>query len=476
MTQDATWLARRARTAIAPAIARSIEPSTELVDDDDRERARLLSSLSLALAAIMSVSAVISTITSVLFPDRGTSLGPKGTALIAVTALGFWYALAHSRTTRYQRGAWLVIGATDLFLVAFVLLYPASADALIVAFAIPILVAAIFLGSQGVVRLMITSLVLALVLLWLRAQSVVDAAYVFAILLVVMILTWVVSILRDRDLADLKSLRQRELADGERLRNEVRLARTVQLAMIPRELPLIAGIDIAAYSEPALEASGDFYDVFPVAVSDEHAGGVAVVVCDVAGHGLASALIMSAARAAVRAETQRFPEPARVLSQVNLLLADSIPPGLFVTIFLGIVEPVSGVLRFASAGHPHPYHWDHRRGRLAELESYGLPLGLSPDSEYEQHTVTLSDGDFVLVYSDGLVEAHNSSREMYGFDRARRDVEIAARIPSPAASRLKQALASMQEFADGEPADDDVTLVGLCKVSIPGPGSWTPAN
>lgn len=472
MTKDARRLARGARTAIA----RSIEPSSELVDNDDRERARLLSSVSLALASIMSVSAVISTITSLLFPDRGTSLGPKGTVLIAVTALGLWYSLANSRTARYQRGAWLLIGATDLFLVAFVLLYPDSADALIVAFSIPILVAAIFLGSQGVVRLMIASLALALALLLLRAQSVVDAAYVFAILLVVMILTWVVSILRDRDLADLKTLRHRELADGERLRNEIRLARTVQLAMIPRELPLVAGIDIAAYSEPAQEASGDFYDVFPVAVSDDHPGGVAVVVCDVAGHGLASALIMAAARAAVRAETQRFPEPARVLSQVNQLLADSIPPGLFVTIFLGIIEPVSGVLRFASAGHPHPYHWDHPGDALAELESYGLPLGLSPDSEYEQHVVTLSDGDFVLVYSDGLVEAHNTSREMYGFERARRDVEHAARIPSPAASRLNHALACMQQFADGEPADDDVTLVGLCKVAIPGPGSWTTAN
>ncbi len=193
---------------------------------------------------------------------------------------------------------------------------------------------------------------------------------------------------------------------------------------------------------------------------------MALVVCDVAGHGLASALIMSATRAAVRAETQRLPEPARVLSRVNQLLADSIPPGLFVTIFLGIVEPVSGVLRFASAGHPHPYHWVQRDQRLVELESYGLPLGLSPDVEYEQHRVTLTGGDFVLVYSDGLVEAHNPLRQMYGFDQARSDVEQAARRPGTAASRLSHSLSCMQRFADGEPPDDDVTLVTLCMIDV----------
>ncbi len=483
MTHNPGALVRRGHAVIAESVSRATEPSNELTDHDARERARLLANVSLALAMILTVSAVISTITSILFPSRDTSLGPKGTVLIAITAMGYWSTLANSRSARYQRGAWLMIATTDVFLTAFVVLYPASANALIIGYAMPILIAAIFLGSQGVMRLLIASLALTIVLLSIRAESVVDAAYVFAILLVVMILTWVVSVLRDRDLADIKTLRQLELADAERLRGEFRLARTVQLAMVPSELPRLPGLDVAAYSEPALEASGDFYDVFPVDASGGRPGGMALVVCDVAGHGLASALIMSATRAAVRAETQRLPEPARVLSRVNQLLADSIPPGLFVTIFLGIVDPVSGVLRFASAGHPHPYHWVQRDQRLVELESYGLPLGLSSDIEYEQHSVTLIDGDFVLVYSDGLVEAHNPRRQMYGFDQARIDVEHAARTLGTAASRLDHSLTCMQRFADGEPPDDDVTLVALCMVEVsaaltgdraePGMEPWT---
>ena len=478
MTPHSGSLVRRCRTVLAEAISRATEPSSELVEHDDRERARLLANVSFALAAILSVSAVISTVTSILFPDRDTSLGPKGTVLIAVTAIGFWYALAKSRSPHYQRGAWLMIVTTDVFLTVFVLLYPASANALIIGYAMPILVAAIFLGSQGVLRLMIASLVLTVVMLSIRANGLVEAAYVFAILVVVMILTWVVSVLRDRDLADVKSLRRLELADAERLRGEFRLARTVQLAMVPSELPRVVGLDIAAYSEPALEASGDFYDVFPIAANDGLSGGMALVVCDVAGHGLASALIMSATRAAVRAETQRLPEPARVLSRVNQLLADSIPPGLFVTIFLGIVDPSTGVLRFASAGHPHPYHWVDRDQELVELESYGLPLGLSADVDYVPQEVALGDRDFVLIYSDGLVEAHNPVGEMYGFDQARSDVEVAARIAGTAASRLDHSLRCMQSFADGAPPDDDVTLLALCMAGDAGTGSgsWTNAT
>ncbi len=483
VTYNAGSLVRRGRTVAAEFASRATQPSSGLTAHDDRERAHLLASVSFAMAAILTVSAVISTITSILFPDRDTSLGPKGTALIAATAVGFWYALANSRAALYRRGAWLLIITTDVFLTAFVLLYPASANALIIGYAMPILVAAILLGSQGVMRLMIATLVLCVVMLVLRAKSIVDAAYVFAILLVVMILTWVVSVLRDRDLADIKTLRRLELADAERLRSEFRLARTVQLAMIPSELPQVDGLDIAAYSEPALEASGDFYDVFAVTGADGQPGGVAVVVCDVAGHGLASALIMSATRAAVRTETQRLPEPAQVLSRVNQLLADSIPKGLFVTIFLGVVDPTTGVFRFASAGHPHPYHWVDRAGELVELQSYGMPLGLSADVEYEQHEVVLTSGDFVLIYSDGLVEAHNPSRQMYGFDQARSDVEHAARTPGTAASLVDHALMCMQRFAAGEPPDDDVTLLALSMVAAraapsggapePGLGSWT---
>ncbi len=160
MTHNPGALVHRCHAAIADSVSWATEPSSELAAYDDRERARLLANVSLALAAILTVSAVISTITSILFPSRDTSLGPKGTVLIAVTAAGYWYTLANSRSVRYQRGAWMMIATTDTFLTAFVVLYPASANALIIGYAMPILIAAIFLGSQGVRRLLIASLAL----------------------------------------------------------------------------------------------------------------------------------------------------------------------------------------------------------------------------------------------------------------------------------------------------------------------------
>jgi sigma-B regulation protein RsbU (phosphoserine phosphatase) len=154
-----------------------------------------------------------------------------------------------------------------------------------------------------------------------------------------------------------------------------------------------------------------------------------------------------------------------VLGKVNDVLAASVPAGLFVTLFYGIFDPVTSTLRFSSGGHPHPFRGSASREGIDELESYGLPLGLLAGSEYEDRSVVLEPGDFLVVYTDGLVEALNGQREMYGFEGARQNLARSAGEPATAQDRLDLSLADMRRFADGERLHDDVTLVTL---QIPG--------
>jgi len=436
-------------------------PSPAIREREDHRKARLLIILSFSLAVILSISTVMSAITTTFFPDPSVSLGWDGTAVIGLAAGGFWHAFVRSRRPRYRDGAWLTIFDIYLFLVAFCLLYTDAAQSLLVALAMPILVATIFLDARGTVRLVGLSVVLGVLAVLVPELTLIEWVYSFAILVVVMALTVIVALLRESDLQQLRRLREAEREDAERLRSEVGLARTVQLAMLPRELPTPDGLQLAAYCEPAREASGDFYDVFAVEHGGDDRESLVVVVCDVAGKGMASALVMSAARAAVRTEAERDPSPARVLQRVNHLLAGSIPPHLFVTLFVGVLDLQSRSLRFASGGHPHPYHWRQDTADVVELESHGLPLGLLDGADYAEVSVALGIGDFVLVYTDGLVEALNRRHEMYGFDNARRDVEQCIAAAHTAQDRVSFVVDAMQRFVADEPKHDDVTIVAL---------------
>jgi sigma-B regulation protein RsbU (phosphoserine phosphatase) len=185
------------------------------------------------------------------------------------------------------------------------------------------------------------------------------------------------------------------------------------------------------------------------------------VVADVAGHGIAAALVVAAARTAIRTEAERDAEPGRLLGRLNRLLVGSLPSGMFLTMFVGVLDLNSGRLRFASAGHPHPFWWSEAMGVISDLESSGVPLGLLEDADYPEGEVGLDPGDFVIAYTDGLVEALDVNRQMYGFDRAREAVYDSLREGHTIGERLDHLVARVAHFTDGHPAEDDVTLVGL---------------
>ncbi len=242
-----------------------------------------------------------------------------------------------------------------------------------------------------------------------------------------------------------------EAATRQRFEQELEVARLIQQNFLPRELPDLPGWQIAAYYRPAREVGGDFYDVIPLPD-----GRVGFVVGDVTDKGVPAALVMSATRSLIRASAQRLVEPGEVLERVNEQLCPDMPAKMFVTCLYGVLDPASGHLRFANAGHDLPYVKTAQG--VVELRARGMPLGLMPGMDYEEKETTLEPGDSVLLHSDGIVEAHDPQRDMFGFPRLKETVAGA-----PGGQQLiDRVLKDLEDFTgpDAE-QEDDITMVTL---------------
>lgn len=247
---------------------------------------------------------------------------------------------------------------------------------------------------------------------------------------------------------------QARVREHERIEQELRTARTIQQSLLPARLPGPPGWQLAAYYRPAREVGGDFYDVLPL--KDEHLG---IIIGDVSGKGIPAALLMSSTLSLLRAAAQVAASPGEVLARVNELLCADMPPGTFVTCFYAILDLSSGQLHYANAGHDLPYC----RSGEAVLECFatGMPLGLLPGMHYEERETLIPAGAHILFYSDGLVEAHNPDREMFGFPRLK---HVMAASPADTSGAdfltfLRQELSCFT--GDGWEQEDDVTLVVL---------------
>src|SRR5215207_6373700 len=249
---------------------------------------------------------------------------------------------------------------------------------------------------------------------------------------------------------------EQERIERVRVEQELGVARTIQQTSLPEGVPELEGWQIAPYYQPAREVSGDFYDFFEL-----EEGQVGVVVGDATGKGVPAALVVSATCSMLRAIAQDSGySPGEVLARVNETLLARIPPNMFVTCFYAILEPESGSLRYANAGHDLPYL--RRRGDDAEeLRARGMPLGLMPAMAYEEKEITLEVGDGALLYSDGLVEAHDPQRrEMFGFPRLRE--LVAEHDDDDERSLVDSLIGELYSFV-GErwEQEDDITLLTL---------------
>src|SRR5918997_4475217 len=221
-------------------------------------------------------------------------------------------------------------------------------------------------------------------------------------------------IVEERNKADFSPFWQQHLEqeriERERIEQELRVARRIQQASLPEEVPTLAGWQITPYYRPAREVGGDFYDFH--LLSD---GRLGVVVGDATGKGVPAALVMSTTLGMLRLAAQSYSSPGQMLQRVNEALCPYIPSNMFVTCFYAILDPESGLLRYANAGHDLPYL--HHDGDAEELRATGMPLGLMLGMAYEEKEVVVDAGARVLFYSDGLVEAHDPEGEMFGFPR-----------------------------------------------------------
>jgi serine phosphatase RsbU (regulator of sigma subunit)/predicted ester cyclase len=252
----------------------------------------------------------------------------------------------------------------------------------------------------------------------------------------------------------LEALRQ-EMRERERVEQELRVARIIQEASLPKEVPQLEGWEITPLYRPAREVGGDFYDFFEL---DD--GRVGVVVGDATGKGVPAALVVTATYSMLRAVAQALGSfsPGELLAQVNETLLARIPANMFVTCFYAILEPESGSLSYANAGHDLPYlrHGDHAE----ELRARGMPLGLMSGMSYEEGEASLRQEDKVLFYSDGLVEAHDPEGDMFGFPRLRALLaEHAEEEQRSLGDFLMEELYSF--VGEGWEQEDDITLLTL---------------
>jgi predicted ester cyclase len=209
-------------------------------------------------------------------------------------------------------------------------------------------------------------------------------------------------------------LLEQERIERERVDQELRVARRIQQASLPNEVPELEGWQISPYYQPAREVGGDFYDIHLLSE-----GRLGLVVGDATGKGVPAALVMSTTCGMLQAVSQTLDSssPGEVLKRVNETLLARIPPHMFVTCFYAILDPNSGRFTYANAGHDLPYLW--HGGDAEELRARGMPLGLMPGMSYEEKEIELDAGEGVFFYSDGLVEAHDPKGEMFGFPRLR---------------------------------------------------------
>lgn len=247
-----------------------------------------------------------------------------------------------------------------------------------------------------------------------------------------------------------------ERHDAERRRHDLESARDIQLRMAPRGVVAPKGFDVAFEGRSTEETGGDYHDAIPLAD-----GTLALVVGDVSGHGLPATLYMTAVRAALRTILRARGDPVSAISDLNAYLCTELHEGSFVSLFLGVLDPIARTFRWVSAGHSSVHVG--AAGAVTELTSTGPVLGVLSDATYRVGgPIPLAGGDAVVLYTDGIYEAQSRTGEMYG-EEERLLPSIAAHVArvSGASALLDGILRDFRRHVGDAPVTDDVTCVVL---------------
>ena len=238
----------------------------------------------------------------------------------------------------------------------------------------------------------------------------------------------------------------------EREQQELKLAREIQLRLLPTRGPEVAGLELAAAYVPATEVGGDYYDYLQL--SD---GGLGLVIADVAGKGVPAGLVMTAVRSVFRTACRGTPHPASLLQQVNDQLCQESLSGFFVTAVCVRIDVARGRLTLATAGHEPLLLLQRGQVALAGKERRQPALGLVPDLVFEQESHTFEPGDAFVLYTDGVSEAMNEFRNQFGVRRLR---EVLSRCQDTCAAAALDAITSaVDDYIGKARRHDDVTLL-----------------
>ncbi|HUP21345.1 MAG TPA: PP2C family protein-serine/threonine phosphatase [Thermoanaerobaculia bacterium] len=241
--------------------------------------------------------------------------------------------------------------------------------------------------------------------------------------------------------------------ERQRMREELASARQIQLSMLPRHDPRIPGLDISAVSLPAAEVGGDYYEYF-----DQETDRFAIVVGDVAGHGVASGLLLSGIRSCLYLLHPERPSPRDLFDKLDRMVRLTTARRMFITLVYAVFDRPAGRLVLASAGHPPPLHFRRRLDRVEEVAIEAPPLGTRLEATYSEREVCFDEGDVFLFYTDGLIEALDQRGDLYGDERLVRRFHRVA--DSKDARAIREALLSdVWTFKGDTEQFDDITVV-----------------
>jgi sigma-B regulation protein RsbU (phosphoserine phosphatase) len=254
----------------------------------------------------------------------------------------------------------------------------------------------------------------------------------------------------------LRGIREQLAKQLQTIQCEMDTARQIQLSILPREIPAIRGLDIAARYLPMTAVAGDFYDFIPI---DDHR--IGILVADVSGHGMPAALISSMLKIALDGQSACATDPASVLAGLNHALCGKFQ-GHFVTAVYVMVDTEKQSLLYAGAGHPPLITMDHAAGEARDFVENGLFLGTFPDATYSSIEIPFKAGDWGVLYTDGVLEMTDPSEEQFGLDRFKQFLRENQHLSvGQFVDALLDELSRWSGLTSGREPEDDVTLLAF---------------